>query len=142
MIRLDQTILGKGEEAIARGEEPGDCIRACVASILERPPSAVPNFVHTGEDPYGLWWWALVGWCIHHGVDLAGGTYGGPWRRRWQILGGPGPRGHKHVVVGFDGEVIHDPHPDHTGLLSIDTRWTFVPLTPEVELVLLKNPPA
>lgn len=47
MIPVTQTIFAdplRGDGHNADGE-PGDCLRACVASILELPLSAVPNFV-------------------------------------------------------------------------------------------------
>lgn len=40
---------------------------------------------------------------------------------------GPSPRfpGSLHCVVGLDGEVIHDPHPDKLGILGPEKDWTY-----------------
>jgi hypothetical protein len=127
MMRHEQSIIGKGEDAIKRGEEPGDCIRACVASILELPMEMVPNFVHTGEDPYGLWKYALIGWLTVRGVGLDCYLYDDEPPGRWCIIGGPGPRGHQHCVVGFNREMVWDPHPSGEGLVTAQDVWYLVP---------------
>jgi len=65
MIGLQQTTTG-GPEAPA--EERGDCLRACICSMLELPIEALPNFVaEDGDDWWGrltaalrpLGWWEI-----------------------------------------------------------------------------------
>lgn len=144
--RVYQSILGKGEEALARGEEPGDCYAACVASILELGLADVPHFMDTGPD-HGrnnrLWWFALVGFASMYGMFVQSLSLS-PGEvialRGYSILAGPGPRGHRHVVVGWDGEQVHDPHPSGDGLLSIDAAEQFFPVTVAASRLLGKEP--
>jgi len=35
------------------------------------------------------------------------------------IAGGPGPRGCDHCVLMRDGKLVHDPHPEGGGLMSV-----------------------
>jgi hypothetical protein len=49
------------------------------------------------------------------------------------ILSGPSPRGVKyiHAVVGLFRTIIHDPHPDKTGLLGNPLDWKISYLVPK-----------
>lgn len=109
----------------------GDCMRACVASLLGMDVAEVPHFARYGlndepPDKHG-WWWALVGFCDtlepSHEVlivdappppsdDIAAlfGMY---------LASGKSPRGDwNHVVICRGGEVIWDPHPDRAGIVG------------------------
>ncbi|WP_426940271.1 hypothetical protein [Pseudarthrobacter sp. S6] len=100
---------------------PGDCWKACVASLLSVPEyDSVPHFV-TFKD----WWgetnryvWDLTGknltkWrdskFIPEGIEFFIGT-------------GPSPRGsfHHAVIVDRAGNLIHDPHPSGLGILHVE----------------------
>ncbi len=112
----------------------GNCLQACIASILELSLSDVPNFV-THKD----WVFALVQFCEHLGLrpvflDRRGGFVGknmgyGQW---YSVVSGQSPRGdYLHAVVAYDGEVIHDPYPSGGGkLLSIKDEIVFVAMNP------------
>lgn len=123
MIPVEQSILmddvpaGKAMEAVARGRAAGDCMRACVASILELPLDEVPHFVQYCDHPEGtdshLWWWALVGFCAAHGWRV---SYVEEPPPGWSIAAGTSTRGHGHVVVVCHGRIEHDPHPSGHGL--------------------------
>ena len=107
----------------------GDCMRACVASLLGLSVDDVPHFARYGlndepPDKHG-WWWAFIGFCDtlepSHEVlvpdeppppsdDIADlfGMY---------LATGKSPRGDwNHVVICRGGEVIWDPHPDRLGI--------------------------
>lgn len=100
---------------------PGDCWKACIASLLDiEDYDSVPHFVAL-ED-----WW--------------GETYRFVWKttgqslRKWRdtqympdsidiFIGvGPSPRGdfHHAVIVDRAGNLIHDPHPSNMGVLNVE----------------------
>lgn len=119
-LLMDDVPAGGANDAVNDGHPAGDCMRACVATILELPLDEVPHFVQYVEHPAGtdphLWWWALLGFCGAHGwhvryvdEDPPGG---------WCLIAGKSPRGHQHVVVGFDGAMVHDPHPSRAGVVE------------------------
>jgi hypothetical protein len=101
----------------AFGPEKGNCFSACVASILELPIDDVPQFM-TSEN----WWHGFARWCARQGY-LALVDYrvpDEPATLGYSILGGESPRhpGSGHAVVALDGVMVHDPHPDRTGLVG------------------------
>lgn len=123
---VDQTSFGDG----AGGAEPGNCFAACVASLLDLPIAAVPNFATELA-----WFQALAKWSWTRGL----------WPFRLlvsphlieatppslcYIASGPGPRGFRHAVVMRDGALVHDPHPSRAGLASEpDNFYVFARLT-------------
>jgi hypothetical protein len=114
----------------------GDCFRASLASLLELPASAVPHFMEDGDPDnrfpfrvnnylYSLGHclltipakdWDMPQWCDASGVAHI-----------YHIISGPSPRfpGLFHSVVGLNGAVVWDPHPDHTGLAGTQDDWNF-----------------
>lgn len=46
------------------------------------------------------------------------------------LASGKANRGYSHMVVMYDGQLAWDPHPDRTGLLSINHVWVPVPIDP------------
>lgn len=113
---------------------PGDCWRACLASLLEVPIAEVPHFAHLYPSDGTLEWWdasvawvrsTLPGWtlgCWHRpnrgwsGVYSAEDASAAPDR---VILTGPSPRGawnHSVLVYAATGELAHDPFPGGTGV--------------------------
>lgn len=121
----------------------GDCLRACVASVLEMDRAQVPHFVALGvgdTDDEGMEWWdELSDWLNEQGLEawyiseefydpkfLAHTSYGEV------LVSGKTVRGDgkvQHVCVAEpDGSVLHDPHPSRAGLTSIDGYFLFAPL--------------
>jgi hypothetical protein len=114
-----------------RGEAAGDCLAACVASLLDLPLSDVTNFALSDDGAlgwflelrrflarvgYGCWVW--FGAAGHVGVGSEGTL---------AIALGPSPRGDfPHAVVVRMEEVglrvIHDPHPSRLGLAGPATE--------------------
>lgn len=116
---IDQTILG---------DSPwGNCLQACVASLLGVEIEEVPNFItFMGLNGNGWWFSALslflhardlrmrltvndgrndppIGYAIACGVAIrSGGRQGG------------------HAVVVKNGQVVHDPHPSRWGLVAVN----------------------
>lgn len=125
-----QTLFGKGK---------GNCYAACIASILEIPIEDVPNFC--AQSQYN-WHKAVADWMSVRGLRIIAlefstrkGLWGGEALKRcwtyglggeWVILSGLSPRSTDranpmyHSVVGqprgWGFRMVHDPHPDGTGL--------------------------
>jgi hypothetical protein len=85
----------------------GDCLRACVASVLEVALDEVPDFSLFG------WNW-MASMALFCEVELiVPGDAEGYW-----IAMGTSPRGIGHVCVYLDGALAHDPHPSRGGLVG------------------------
>lgn len=89
----------------------GNCLQAAVAAIYELPIEAVPHFVQ-----FTRWGEALRMWVEDQGADLLLWKSDEP--QDVPLLAfGKSPRGDfRHAVVWQAGRMIHDPHPDGTGL--------------------------
>lgn len=126
MMFIEQTVLG----------HRGNCLAACVASILgitlaELPdlsPEGVEARIRSGElsRPPGDWDpqdWAVAEfvrergldvaaispWCMEGRLDLAGLSIASAWSQRLE--------GYGHAVVALDGDLLWDPHPQrHQGV--------------------------
>lgn len=119
----DQTIL-HGEGRV------GNCTQACLASILAMPLEAVPHFALLGVHHYMslmLLWLQSVGY--EAGMDKDDFDSEGLKPMQLHLIGGIGPRGVAHAVVGATdtGEMVHDPHPSRGGLVSITSRLYLFP---------------
>lgn len=109
-------------------EGTDDCLRACLASILELPLHEVvdtspPPGEIEGQSSWSQWnlvngWLRERGWALWRidGDHLKMmHTMAGP--RLWPNPPGPyigsgeSPRGGFHAVVMHLGEIVHDPHP-------------------------------
>lgn len=148
MIPVTQQVVHEGGYDPAR-EEAGDCLRATVASIFELPIEEVPHFCDTGLERPGnksVWSWALIGWCFTAGVVIDARQVTDGERIAYSgipgycILSGPGPRGWRHSVVGYQGRMVHDPHPSRAGLVSIDEIEILVPINNHAAAVLARAP--
>lgn len=120
MIPVDQTILSSESDK-------GNCLAACVASILEVPLETVPNFIEETS-----WFSSLRKFLLQHGYHLFELTpnYSLPV---FHLMIGPGPRSRDgkpihHSVVGKGGVIVHDPHPSKSGLLEVEYFLVFLPV--------------
>lgn len=120
----------------------GNCLTAVVASLLEVSVDEVPNFVqddvdHEG-DPEWDWWTRLHQFARAHGYQLryvrVPGTesaFPEPEPGEYYAVIGVSPRDPRihHIVIHRDGVMVHDPHPDGSGLVKVtdDYHWTLVP---------------
>lgn len=120
MIPVKQTIV----HDIANGVY-GNCFSACLASLLELHIDQVPHF--TAHIPKGQREWTdlVNAWLRRR--DLAYFEVEASRFDLWvpvlegigyYVLTGPSPRGPDwdHAVVARGGRIVHDPHPDDTGL--------------------------
>lgn len=127
MIPVDMTTVHAPPETI------GDCFPACIASILELPRAAVPH-VYEGEG------WAdtsgkvgmkrLRDWLATIGLYYFEFELEADKAPAWLIgfeahytISGLGGRGVRHVCVGFDGKIAHDPHPSRSGIEPDDGKY-------------------
>lgn len=117
------------------GETTGDCLRACIASILELPVGSVPNFWEQTQSVRKFWmilnkWLSENYGCKCICMELAeGADY--LVNGLLCIAGGKTRRGGDHAVVWQDG-VIHDPHPSKTGISGKPEYYIFlVPMQPD-----------
>ncbi len=123
MIPVDQQCLHDPARGVF-----GDCMRACIASLLELPASMVPHFTEMDENSTNHNWinntqefLKLYGFMFIEVEDIRW-----CWRSRCLgaplfMAGGKSPRGDfGHWVIGEmtrDGfKMVHDPHPSRDGL--------------------------
>lgn len=105
------------DQTLFRGEgEHGNCVPACIASILERPLDQVPHFAAL-HGPYFMkqmrqWFEDQgMGLCYVNGNPI---TY---FAGAHCIATGQSPRGDfLHSVVWFGRKMAHDPHPSRAGI--------------------------
>jgi len=116
MIPVDQTIFGSSH---------GNCMQACIASILEVEINSLPNFMEDGpdnfENKFNKWIDDQPFCCIEiiiSDVNLVPHTY--------MIATGESPRNKdiNHAVVYYNGKMVHDPHPDKTGIVGKPKSYT------------------
>lgn len=126
MKPIDQTTFGKGT---------GNCMAACVASVLELPLDAIPDL--RGDHQYAI----LSSWLmtLDLGIFSLGFAPALPladftsrhtfWGTGFAIAGGKSPRGDfgHAVVMRYDGKIVHDPHPSRAGIENIDGVDFIVP---------------
>ncbi len=113
MKPVDQTIFGM---------PLGNCFQACVASILELPLEAVPNF----NEYEHMWFPEFCEWAQLRGLNpvICDVRDKDEWpslcgKAGYYIASGPGPRGIFHAVVYNGPEMVHDPHPSREGIEEI-----------------------
>jgi hypothetical protein len=120
---VKQTVLGRGPEF---NEPCGNCMQAAVATVLGVGLDEVPHFLVDGPSPG--WWDRMNAWLLaHHGVaiiTLVASDFVVP--PVVHLMVGTTCRGSKHVVVGFDGRMVWDPHPSDAGLVTVEHIELFV----------------
>jgi len=111
------------------GEPDGNCFATALASILE---CAVPEFdgprrYNFGSRDKGVddYWANVDGWLRSKGLEYHQEPITNPPPSGWHTVEGISPRGGLHAVVGKNGKMIHDPHPqDGTGrFLREPLKW-------------------
>lgn len=105
----------------------GNCMAACVASLLELPLDDVPDY--KGEGWFDRW----NGWLAQWNLTFVNFRADCEWKPLgYSILAADSPRGDwLHAVVCLDGEVVWDPHPQREMGLREWREWTcFVVLDP------------
>lgn len=125
MTPVMQTQFKPSDDAPA--DEIGNCLQAAVASLFELELDEVPNFAaakgpvdHRGAQ---AWWCALEDFGRKRGYLVL--CFAEPIEGLYGIMSGDSPRGNwAHSVVAEGSTMIHDPHPDNTGVLS-PSDWIY-----------------
>jgi hypothetical protein len=107
----------------------GDCHRACLASVLEINPDDIPHFGDPREVP-GNWDHHQRRWLIARGYVPISMMFDGSELSdvlyslhhlnpdTYCILGGSSRNGTGHSVVVCNGEIVHDPSLDDSGIVG------------------------
>ena len=115
------------------GGEKGNCFAACLASVFEIPIEAAPD-LWAGEQR-GLYWVQIVNdWLKPRGLWYCDVKFLGISPKGYHLIGGQSARGLSHAVVGFNGEMVHDPHPDGAGLVEVQDFGLFIARDPSLLL--------
>ena len=104
------------------GDKKGNCFAACLACLLRLPVGDVPNFCGDNWEPNGEWFRECIRWLAPRGytaICLKPEDWMNEHPGLTVIAGGPGPRGCDHCVLMRDGKLVHDPHPEGGGLMSV-----------------------
>lgn len=129
MIKVYQTKFGGKYAPIGMR---GNCWQAAVASILELPLDEVPDIQVWDEEL--VWFDKFREWLEQYGLGAVGLAIGGNitlqgyhlMECRSTIL----KNGELHVVVGLDGELVHDPNPNATIVGEVVDYIVFTVLNP------------
>lgn len=97
----------------------GNCLAACVASVLECRLEAVPEFGYDG------WYQQLENWLMRQQMRLLRSD-SEQTRLGIAIAVGNSERNLRHAVVWYDGRMLHDPHPGRTGLVGDPVYFLYV----------------
>lgn len=111
-----------------RGEF-GNCLTACVASILELPIEAVPNFIEydKGNGEYIEVFNDFLGQYGYQALTLFLLHLDKTWiPSGYHLIYGHTAAGNKHAVVGYQGKIVHDPLNGESPLVSIESYTVFV----------------
>jgi hypothetical protein len=134
------------------GEE-GNCMAACVASILELSLDQVPNFA-AGNNSSGAWFPKMWDFLYPRGFEIVPYYLSGRVNpddtplpdevlnfldlpehllkvHPYYLQCGPAARGFSHATVGRGGLIVHDPHPSRAGLIKTDHYLFLCPLSKE-----------
>ncbi len=103
------------------GPTEGNCLAACVASLLEIEIDQVPDLTPRPEDK-GTWTETFRKFFKWYGIHPEWYT-ALPERKIFQpppgvnyLVWGTSPRGLPHSVIYRNGQMIHDPHPEGGGV--------------------------
>lgn len=124
-MKIDQTILAGDPK------RPGNCVAACVATLVGVPLDQVPHFIEFGivygdsEDVGAVstgnnWWAMLLGYLAAKGywpVELEALT--DAETDEFLLVAGMSPRGLLHQVIYRGDRLWHDPHPSRDGVLDV-----------------------
>jgi hypothetical protein len=118
---VDQTIFGLPD---------GNCLAACVASLLHLDIADVPNFCEGHADG---WFSRMGAWLRERG--LAAFWFKGPPLESladvYVIVSGQSPRGdYLHATVWRGSEMVHDPHPSRAGIGEVSDTIVLLALNP------------
>jgi len=136
--RAEKLLLMKASKQDRLGSPWGNCVEACIATLLGIPVSQVPDprrSVATDEEALAVLperVTALSDWLhARYGLAAVAGEGASPPGARllasgvplFWVASGPSERGLQHAVIYSNLTLLWDPHPDETGLVRV-TGWT------------------
>lgn len=113
----------------------GDCMRACVASLLNLSAEEVPHFMY--DNPSSEEYCKRINGFLRNRNMLLMTVPAwdiDKWRKLshieadiYHVISDESPRfpGELHAVVGKNGIVVHDPHPTKMGLPEVTDQRVF-----------------
>jgi hypothetical protein len=110
----------------------GNCLQACMASLLDLPLEEVPHFIECDSYPMNFHRWleskGLTSVSFKQ-PDIDGrSTFWGH-----HIICGPSPRFGLHAVIGLNGNPFFDPHPSNDMLKpDSEKEWTYLFVFPKI----------
>ena len=119
------------------GNDKGNCLAACFASVLEIPIEKVPNYIgyenwfekfdnFVAEHGYRIFWYKMK--KENEYEDILGFTA----KNCYLIACGKSPRGDfDHCVIYKNGEMAHDPHPSNGGIENVKDIMILVKINPK-----------
>lgn len=111
------------------GEKKGNCLQACLSSIFGVPIYSFPHFQSEKSGWYEAFSQHMIERFGLQPVELEiSDSPGWLWiPKGYHLVNGKSPRGDfYHSVVGKNGNIVHDPHPDGTGLKTRESFTVFV----------------
>jgi len=109
----------------SRTGETGTCFRTAMASILDLREQDVPDWPDANQDT------GVNRWLAGRGLRYVETPVDGPTPVGYHFILGTSPRGGQHAVVGINGRLAMDPHPqDGTGrgLVEVNAWGVLVPV--------------
>ena len=120
----------------------GNCMAACLASILDKPLQDIPDFIGILEnvpdnERHIVFHDAIDDYLDSIGYERTFHPYSTAYNRfsgvdEYYIVTGTSPRGYSHAVVYCNGKPYHDPHPDGTFLTEITGIQYILPVVTEL----------
>jgi len=109
--------------------DAGNCLTACIASLLELPIEAVPDFIEH-DAGHGEYLEVFNGFLSQFGLQaltLFLEHLDVQWKPSgYHLIYGYTAEGTKHAVVGFQGTVVHNPSLAGASLANIESYTVFV----------------
>lgn len=117
-------------QSITSGAD-ANCLSACIATFLGLECDDVPVFKDEG------WVERVRDWLMPRGYSFCTATISedglrANFGRGYVIAVGQSKRGRTHAVIYKDGELWHDPHPESTGLASVEMVDLIFKQPPEI----------
>lgn len=122
MTPCKQTRFSNDDDAPIR--EVGNCLIACVASLMDKE-SAEDIFQIQEHFHKKFWTDILVDEIVKEGYTPIG-LEGHQYNDEYYIVYGYTNRSDiiPHACIYQNGKLVHDPHPDNTGVINIFRYWT------------------
>lgn len=128
MIPVYQDIFFESDRGY--GEQRGNCFSAVLASLLELPLRAVPNFVEIDVAGGPNWWWLFHNYIrsFYDDRKIVNCFVRSPPANQYYAVGGLSTQATEehpihHICVYYNGKMVHDPNPKGRGLLTEETCW-------------------